>query len=110
MSISTPTAIDREADIPREVIDGLGRVGVLGMTAPEEVGGRGFSQMMYCKVLEEIGAPLRFDFGFHQCASLDRDPRSAPFRNQGAEGKVAAETDGWRPARGLCADRSAGRL
>jgi acyl-CoA dehydrogenase family protein 9 len=49
-------AIDRNADIPREVIDGLGRVGVLGMTAPEEVGGRGFSQMMYCKVLEEIGA------------------------------------------------------
>ncbi len=48
-------AIDRNADIPREVIDGLGRVGVLGMTAPEEVGGRGFSQMMYCKVLEEIG-------------------------------------------------------
>src|SRR5213079_1034333 len=29
-----PTAIDRNADIPREVIDGLGRVGVLGMTAP----------------------------------------------------------------------------
>ncbi|MBA3963000.1 MAG: acyl-CoA dehydrogenase family protein [Chthoniobacterales bacterium] len=49
-------AIDRNADIPREVIDGLGRVGVLGMTAPEEVGGRGFSQMMYCQVLEEIGA------------------------------------------------------
>lgn len=48
--------IDRNADIPREVIDGLGRVGVLGMTAPEAVGGRGFSQMMYCKVLEEIGA------------------------------------------------------
>ena len=37
------------------MIDGLGRVGVLGMTAPEEVGGRDFSQMMYCKVLEEIG-------------------------------------------------------
>ncbi len=51
-----PDAIDRNADIPREVIDGLGRVGVLGMTAPTEVGGRGFTQMMYCKVLEEIGA------------------------------------------------------
>jgi acyl-CoA dehydrogenase family protein 9 len=51
-----PEAIDREADIPREVIDGLGRAGVLGMTAPREVGGRGFSQMAYCKVLEEIGA------------------------------------------------------
>jgi acyl-CoA dehydrogenase family protein 9 len=48
-------AIDRNADIPREVIDGLGRVGVLGMTAPKEVGGRGFTQMQYCKVLEEIG-------------------------------------------------------
>jgi alkylation response protein AidB-like acyl-CoA dehydrogenase len=49
-------AIDRNADIPREVINGLGRVGVLGMTAPTEVGGRGFTQMQYCKVLEEIGA------------------------------------------------------
>ena len=48
--------IDRNADIPREVIDGLGRVGVLGMTAPKAVGGRGFTQMQYCKVLEEIGA------------------------------------------------------
>ena len=26
------------------------------MTAPKEFGGRGFSQMAYCKVLEEIGA------------------------------------------------------
>src|SRR5437588_3009003 len=40
-----PTAIDRNADIPREVIDGLGRVGVLGMTAPSEYGGHGFSQL-----------------------------------------------------------------
>src|SRR6476619_538696 len=51
-----PEEIDRQADIPRHVIDGLGRVGILGMTAPKAVGGRGFSQMQYCKVLEEIGA------------------------------------------------------
>jgi len=50
-----PVAIDREAEIPRDVIDGLGRVGVLGMTAPAEYGGRGFTQMANCKVLEEIG-------------------------------------------------------
>jgi acyl-CoA dehydrogenase family protein 9 len=49
------TAIDRQADIPREVIDGLGRIGVLGMTAPKEFGGRGFSQMANCRILEEIG-------------------------------------------------------
>jgi acyl-CoA dehydrogenase family member 9 len=50
-----PAEIDRQADIPRSVIDGLGRVGVLGMTAPKEYGGRGFSQMANCKILEEIG-------------------------------------------------------
>jgi acyl-CoA dehydrogenase family member 9 len=49
------TAIDRQADIPRHVIDGLGRLGVLGMTASKEFGGRGFSQMANCKILEEIG-------------------------------------------------------
>jgi acyl-CoA dehydrogenase family protein 9 len=48
-------AIDKQADIPREVIDGLGSTGVLGMTAPKEYGGRGFSQMANCKILEEIG-------------------------------------------------------
>jgi acyl-CoA dehydrogenase family protein 9 len=51
-----PTAIDRTADIPRSLIDGLARTGVLGMTAPKEFGGRGFSQRAYCKILEEIGA------------------------------------------------------
>jgi alkylation response protein AidB-like acyl-CoA dehydrogenase len=50
-----PAEIDRKADIPRSVIDGLGQVGVLGMTAPKEYGGRGFSQMANCKILEEIG-------------------------------------------------------
>src|SRR5437660_793662 len=50
-----PGEIDRKAEIPRSVIDGLGRVGVLGMTAPKEYGGRGFSQMANCKILEEIG-------------------------------------------------------
>src|SRR6201993_1199443 len=50
-----PAEIDRQADIPRSVINGLGRVGVLGMTAPKEYGVHGFSQMANCKVLEEIG-------------------------------------------------------
>src|SRR5689334_12682702 len=50
-----PAEIDRQADIPRSVIDGLGRIGVLGMTAPKEYGGHGFSQMGNCKILEEIG-------------------------------------------------------
>ena len=51
-----PAQIDRQADIPREGIDGLARLGVLGMTAPEAVGGRGFSQLAYCRILEELGS------------------------------------------------------
>src|SRR2546423_11618981 len=52
-----PVAIDRQADIPRHLIHGLARHGVLGMTAPQEFSGRGFSQRAYCKILGEIGAP-----------------------------------------------------
>jgi alkylation response protein AidB-like acyl-CoA dehydrogenase len=50
-----PAAIDRNAEIPDDVVRGLGELGVLGMTAPAEYGGRGFSQMMFCKVMEVIG-------------------------------------------------------
>jgi len=48
-------AIDRNADIPRAVIDGLGRLGVLGMAAPVEAGGRGFSQLAFTKIMEGGG-------------------------------------------------------
>ena len=50
-----PDWIDRNADIPRNLIDGLAPTGVLGMTAAREFGGRGFSQMQCCRILEEIG-------------------------------------------------------
>jgi len=48
-------AIDRQADIPPEVVAGLAELGVLGMTAPPEFGGRGFSQLGYLKIMELIG-------------------------------------------------------
>jgi alkylation response protein AidB-like acyl-CoA dehydrogenase len=51
-----PTEIDRQADVPRSVIDGLAHLGVLGMTAPVSVGGRGFTQLAYCRILEELGS------------------------------------------------------
>ncbi len=47
--------IDRICDIPQAVIDGLGALGVLGMTAPKEHNGAGFSQLAYTKILELIG-------------------------------------------------------
>lgn len=48
-------AVDRNAEIPQAVVDGLGRVGVLGATAPTEVGGRGLSQLANTKIMEVIG-------------------------------------------------------
>ncbi len=48
--------IDREADIPRSVIDGLGQLGVLGACLPESAGGLGLSQTAYCRILEVLGA------------------------------------------------------
>ncbi len=51
-----PAAIDRQAEIPASVITGLADLGVLGMAAPREYGGRGGSQMEYCRVMEEIGS------------------------------------------------------
>src|SRR5438874_8171436 len=39
-----PARIDRDADIPLELIRGLGKAGVLGATIPPEFGGRGLSQ------------------------------------------------------------------
>src|SRR5437016_210062 len=48
-----PAEIDRQADIPRSVIDGLGRIGVLCMTAPKEYGGHWFVQEDTRKVMEE---------------------------------------------------------
>ncbi len=49
-------AIDRNAEIPDSVVAGLGRLGVLGLTAPREYGGKGLSQLANTKVMEVIGA------------------------------------------------------
>src|SRR5215813_12834136 len=50
-----PVAIDREAKIPQQVIDGLGRLGMLGACLPTECGGRGLTQTQYCRLLEVLG-------------------------------------------------------
>jgi alkylation response protein AidB-like acyl-CoA dehydrogenase len=47
--------IDREADIPRDVILGLGKVGLMGAAVSPKYGGRGLSQQIYCRMMEVIG-------------------------------------------------------
>ena len=50
-----PAKIDRDAEIPTRVIQGLGELGVLGMTIDPKYGGEGKSQFNYCRVMEIIG-------------------------------------------------------
>jgi alkylation response protein AidB-like acyl-CoA dehydrogenase len=49
-----PDKIDAEERIPSHVIEGLGKLGVLGLTVPVEYGGGGFSHTAYCRVLEHV--------------------------------------------------------
>lgn len=49
-----PVAIDRNSEIPAHVLQGLGKMGILGMTIGKENGGLGSSQYTYCRVEEAI--------------------------------------------------------
>ncbi|HET6865287.1 MAG TPA: acyl-CoA dehydrogenase family protein [Solirubrobacteraceae bacterium] len=50
-----PLEIEREARIPEPVIDGLKRIGALGMKVAEEYGGLGLSQVYYNRALALAG-------------------------------------------------------
>src|ERR1700742_2666822 len=50
-----PLRIEREAKIPDEVIEGLKRIGALGMKVSEEDGGLGLSQVYYKRALALTG-------------------------------------------------------
>ncbi len=50
-----PLEIEREARIPDRVIEGLKRIGALGMKVPEEYGGLGLSQVYYNRALALAG-------------------------------------------------------
>src|SRR5436853_413321 len=68
-----PDEIDREERIPQHVIEGLGKLGLMGLTVPKEYGGAGFSHSAYCRVLEHIGqhcASTAVLVGAHQSIGL----------------------------------------
>jgi alkylation response protein AidB-like acyl-CoA dehydrogenase len=50
-----PVAIDRNSEIPQSVIDGLGKLGVLGACLPKSAGGLDLTQTEYCRLLEILG-------------------------------------------------------
>src|SRR5215212_10082230 len=51
-----PLQIERDAKIPDSVIDGLKRIGALGMKVPEQYGGQGLSQVYYNRALALAGS------------------------------------------------------
>ncbi|MFQ5675539.1 MAG: acyl-CoA dehydrogenase family protein, partial [bacterium] len=66
-------AIDRNEEIPKEVLDGLAELGLFGMSIPEEYGGYGFSSTAYNRVFEEIAridGSLAVTLGGHQSIGL----------------------------------------
>ena len=50
-----PLLIERESKIPDEVVEGLKRIGAMGMKVAEEYGGLGLSQVYYNRALAMIG-------------------------------------------------------
>src|SRR5262245_25212720 len=51
-----PGEIDATGEYPREVIDGLRRLGAFGMKIPTEYGGMGLSQVEYGRIMELLGS------------------------------------------------------
>jgi hypothetical protein len=51
-----PAALDATGEYPRELIEGLARLGAFGMKIPTEYGGLGLTQAEYSKVMELVGS------------------------------------------------------
>jgi len=49
-------AIDATGEYPKDVVDGLARMGAFGMKIPTEYGGLGFTQFEYSQIMELVGS------------------------------------------------------
>jgi len=64
---------DEDESLPREIFTDAGRLGLLGMTAPTELGGRGLSFTTYVHALMTLGrhsAALAVDIAAHNALSV----------------------------------------
>jgi acyl-CoA dehydrogenase family protein 9 len=61
--------IDETSHIPYPVVQGLRRLGLFGMSLPEEHGGSGLDHRMFCRVMQEVAsidASVALTLGAHQ--------------------------------------------
>ena len=85
-------AIDRDADIPRSVIDGLAELGVLGMAAPQGVGRPG---VLADGLLPDHGSdrrPLRGHRRVRERAPFDRPQGAGPLRHARSRRRAGCRT------------------
>jgi acyl-CoA dehydrogenase family protein 9 len=47
---------DKEAHLPKEVIQGLAEMGLLGLGVPEDLGGLGLDYSLYCRVFAQVAS------------------------------------------------------
>ncbi|MHC4217473.1 MAG: acyl-CoA dehydrogenase family protein [Planctomycetota bacterium] len=67
------TRIDADGGIPREVLEALAEMGIMGMIIPEQYGGSGMSVTAYCKTVEELAyhsAAVAVTVGAHQSIGM----------------------------------------
>jgi acyl-CoA dehydrogenase family protein 9 len=65
--------IDKEHQIPDEVLQGMKELGLFGMTIPEEYGGLGLSNTAYARIMQEVAGydgSLAVTIGAHQSIGL----------------------------------------
>lgn len=68
-----PAKIDREHEIPKDVLEGMKQLGLFGMLIPQEFGGLGLSATAYARVMQEIAGydgSLAVTLGAHQSIGL----------------------------------------
>ena len=66
-------AWDEDENLPREIFSEAGKLGLLGMTAPADLGGRAMSFVAYARVIAGVGAhcaALAMDIAAHNALSL----------------------------------------
>ena len=51
-----PEEVDRTHEIPKQVIEDLGKMGVFALKVPKEYGGLGFSQVNYNRIVMAVGS------------------------------------------------------
>jgi acyl-CoA dehydrogenase family protein 9 len=65
--------IDAESRMPKEILNELAAMGIMGIVVPEEYGGSGLGVTAYCKILEEIAShsgAVAVTVGAHQSIGM----------------------------------------